>query len=113
MKDLPQASLYEVALVFIGSLHKYVCEGESMNPTLRGGEVVLVDREVPRVDIGDIVVVKHPVEQDSELIKRIQRINEHGHFFVVGDNLEDSNDSRHFGAVKREYIKGKVVARLG
>lgn len=111
MKDLPKASLYEIALVFLGSRHKYICEGTSMNPTLKDGETVLVDRAA-KIEIGDIVVAKHPIEQRSEVVKRIERINERGHYFLVGDNLEDSNDSRHFGAVTKEYIKGKVVARL-
>ncbi len=111
MKDLPNASFYEIALVFFGSRHKYVCEGKSMNPTLRDGEMVLVDRAA-KIEVGDIVVAKHPIEQTSEVVKRIERITERGHYFLVGDNLEDSNDSRHFGAVTREYIKGKVVARL-
>ncbi len=111
MKDLPEASLYELALVFLGSRYKYVCEGKSMNPTLKDGEVVLVDR-AGKIEVGDIVVAKHPIEQTSEVVKRIERITERGHYFLVGDNLEDSNDSRHFGAVTREYIKGKVVARL-
>lgn len=111
MNDLPKASFYEIALVFLGVRHKYICEGKSMNPTLKDGEVVLVDTEA-KIDVDDIVVAKHPVEQDSEVVKRVERINEHGHYFLVGDNLEDSNDSRHFGAVTREYIKGKVVARL-
>ena len=82
-----------------------------MNPTLQDGEAVLVDRTA-EIAVGDIVVAKHPVEQKSEVIKRVERINERGHYFLVGDNLEDSNDSRHFGAVTRDYIKGKVVARL-
>jgi nickel-type superoxide dismutase maturation protease len=111
MKDLPEASLYEIALVFLGYRHKYICEGKSMNPTLKDGEVVLVDRDA-EIEVGDIVVASHPFEQNSEVVKRVERINERGNYFLVGDNLEDSNDSRHFGAVTREYIKGKVVARL-
>jgi nickel-type superoxide dismutase maturation protease len=83
-----------------------------MNPTLKDGEVVLVDREAAKIEIGDIVVAKHPVEQTSEIVKRVERINERGHYFLIGDNLDDSNDSRHFGAVTKNYIKGKVVARL-
>lgn len=111
MKDLPEAGFYEIALVFLGSRHKYVCEGKSMNPTLKDGEVVLVDREA-EIEVGDIVVAKNPFEKNVEIVKRVERINEQGNYFLIGDNLEDSNDSRHFGAVAREYIKGKVVARL-
>ena len=91
----------------------HICEGKSMKPTLKDGEVVLVDREAENIEVGDIVVAKHPLEQTSEVVKRVELINERGHYFLVGDNLDDSNDSRHFGAVTREYIKGKVVARLG
>ncbi len=82
-----------------------------MFPTMKDGEEVLVDRNAP-VEVGDIVVAKHPIEQNTELVKRIERINERGHCFLVGDNPDDSNDSRHFGAVSLEYIKGKVIARL-
>ncbi|HVF29873.1 MAG TPA: nickel-type superoxide dismutase maturation protease [Pyrinomonadaceae bacterium] len=112
MKDIPRASFYEMTLVLLGSRHKYICEGTSMNPTLRDGEVVLVDREA-KIDVGDVVVAKHPIEQNSEVVKRVSKINERGHYYLVGDNLDDSVDSRDYGAVTREYIKGKVVARMG
>ena len=112
MNDLPAASYFEMALVFLGTRHKYICEGPSMNPTLKDGEVVLVDREA-EISVGDIVVAKHPIDQSGEIVKRVERINERGHYFLIGDNPDDSNDSRDFGAVTREYIKGKVVARMG
>ena len=84
-----------------------------MYPTLKNGEVVLVDKDAKVIEVGDIVLARHPIEQITDVIKRVQNINERGHYFLSGDNLEDSNDSRNFGAVTREYIKGKVVARLG
>jgi nickel-type superoxide dismutase maturation protease len=82
-----------------------------MNPTLRDGEIVLVDR-VAQIAVGDIVVAKHPIEQVTEVVKRIDHIDRHGNYFLRGDNPDDSNDSRHFGAVTRTYITGKVVARV-
>ena len=65
MENLPEADFYEIALVFFGRRHKYVCEGRSMNPTLRDGEVVLVDRRA-EIAVGDIVVARHPIEQTGE-----------------------------------------------
>lgn len=109
-QGLPKATFLDLALVFLGKRHKYVCDGPSMEPILNDGDVVLVERNAA-IEIGDIVVARHPVEQNSEVIKRVARINQRGHYYLVGDNLDDSNDSRHFGAVTREYIKGKVVAR--
>lgn len=113
MKDLPKAGFYEIGLVLLGSLHKYFCEGNSMYPTLKNGEGVLVDKSPKTIEVGDIVLARHPIEQITDVIKRVREINERGHYFLVGDNLEKSVDSRDYGAVTREYIKGKVVARLG
>ena len=109
--DLPKATFFDKAMVLLGSRFQYICEGTSMNPTLKDGEIVLVDRGAP-IEVGDIVVARHPIEQSTEVVKRVARINERGHYYLVGDNLDDSTDSRHYGAVTGEYIKGKVVARL-
>jgi nickel-type superoxide dismutase maturation protease len=111
INELPKATLYEMALVLLGSRHKYVCEGRSMNPTLKDGEVVLVDRAAA-IGVGDIVVARHPFE-NTEVVKRVARITDRGDYFLVGDNPDDSIDSRDYGAVTREYLKGKVVSRMG
>lgn len=111
MKELPEASIFDIGLIFLGKRFKYIVEGNSMSPLLKDGDKVLVDRNA-KIEVGDIVVAKHPVEQISEIMKRVEQINEHGDYFLVGDNLDESTDSRHYGAVTREYIKGKVIARL-
>jgi nickel-type superoxide dismutase maturation protease len=113
MKNLPKAGPYEIALIFLGYRFKYVCTGNSMYPTIKNGEIVLVDKDAEIIEVGDIVLAKHPAEMLSEIIKRVERIDERGHYFLVGDNSGNSIDSRTFGAVTREYIKGKVVSGLG
>jgi hypothetical protein len=36
-----------------------------------------------------------------------------GHIFVVGDNLERSEDSRQLGAIPLSYVQGKIVGGRG
>lgn len=81
-----------------------------MEPTFRPGSHVLVSRLAyvlvdPEVD--ELVVVKHP-KDSTPMIKRIKEISGKD-YFVVGDNLEQSTDSRHFGPIKKEHIVGRVI----
>jgi type IV secretory pathway protease TraF len=41
-------------------------------------------------------------------VKRITKID-NKMFFISGDNLNESTDSRHFGMIKRRDILGKVI----
>lgn len=56
---------------------------------------------------GDVVVLK----KEKLIIKRIDRIKDKK-FFVRGDNLKASTDSRNFGWIKREEIVGKVIYKI-
>ena len=99
-------------LLFLMRLRKAVrVNGDSMTPTLDDGDVVLVERNAD-TNIGDVVLAQHPYKQSVTMLKRIAAIDENGRFELRGDNASDSTDSRTFGSVSIEYIKGKAVCRL-
>ena len=80
-------------------------EGRSMLPTYRHGQYVIVLR-FAEIDDGDIVVFKLPTEEHY-FVKRVDHMvgNE---YYVLGDNADNSKDSRHYGLVSKEYIIGRV-----
>lgn len=77
-----------------------------MVPALEGGDVLIVWRA--RLKAGQIVVVRHG---DREVVKRIERL-ERDQAYIVGDNREESRDSRHYGKVSRSAILGVVMIVL-
>jgi nickel-type superoxide dismutase maturation protease len=111
MKNIPTAGVFQRLRFLFDHLVRYRIEGESMFPVLSSGDEVLVD-ENAKVGIGDVVIARHPFKESVEMAKRITAVDANGKFFLVGDNSEESTDSRSFGPVSLECIKGKVVARL-
>jgi len=83
-----------------------------MSPTLKDGEIVLVDPKAT-LSSGDIVLADHPYKKSVRILKRIDRIEENGHLFLIGDNVRESSDSRNFGPISARSILGKVVCQLG
>jgi nickel-type superoxide dismutase maturation protease len=89
---------------------RYRIEGDSMLPTLQHGEQVLI-QQTETYQINDIVVAQHPYKTSVILIKRISEINKKG-FYLLGDNLSDSTDSRSLGFFQLNDLLGKVVCKL-
>lgn len=112
MNDIRPAGLLQRLFLLFDLLVRYRIEGDSMLPVLRHGEEVLV-REKARIAVGDIVIARHPFKESVEMAKRITGIDANGKYFLVGDNSEESTDSRSFGPVPEGCILGKVVYRLG
>jgi signal peptidase I len=88
-----------------------------MMPTLMPGDWALAV-ERPRYRLGDVVVVEHPGRPGYEMVKRLlglpgQRVGERDlaadEFWVEGDRADTSTDSRHFGPVRGEHVKAKVL----
>jgi nickel-type superoxide dismutase maturation protease len=95
-------------------LGRFRVEDQSMEPTLRSGDYVLVNRWAYRSRspaAGEIVVLRNPEATGQFLIKRVMSGDPIAGFFVLGDNVAHSRDSRHFGMVPQHLILGRVRYR--
>ncbi|WP_030709805.1 nickel-type superoxide dismutase maturation protease [Streptomyces sp. NRRL F-2580] len=85
--------------------------GASMVPTLTNGDQVLV-RYGAAVRPGDVVVLRHPFQQDLLVIKRaVER--RPGGWWVLGDNpYNKTGDSTVYGPVPAELVLATAVLRF-
>jgi len=113
--DLAMANWRSVLLWLGRRRRRFRVTGNSMVPLLQPDEEVLVNLNAYRHTsprLGDIVVAEHPDRPGFRLIKRIVSINDHGHYFLEGDNRSESTDSRAFGSVSAAHIIGQVTSRF-
>jgi signal peptidase I len=92
---------------------RVIVRGESMLPALRAGERVLFDRlayVIERPRRGDIVLARHPSRPGFQIIKRVaeQEGLGPGEFWLLGDNADESTDSRTLGPFGREQIVARA-----
>ncbi len=122
-------------------------ENVSMQPTLKPGEFLLINRVAYRFgspSIGDIIVFHAPGQENTDYIKRVIGLPEDrvtvsdgivyvnnqplyepyiaesprytgtweipaDHYFVLGDNRNNSSDSHMWGFIPREDIVGRAL----
>ena len=103
-------------LLWLFRLRQRFCvTGFSMFPLLKPGEEVLVDTRAYRhclPEIDDLVVAEHPHHFGLKIIKRVAFVEENGDCFLLGENREESSDSRSFGFVSSQRIIGRVTSKL-
>ncbi|MFE7777805.1 nickel-type superoxide dismutase maturation protease [Streptomyces sp. NPDC057445] len=83
--------------------------GPSMYPTLVHGDQLLVHYAAV-LRAGDVAVLRHPLQQDLLIVKRLVERRDGG-WWVLGDNPHAEGDSRVFGTVPDELLLGRVRAR--
>ena len=102
----------------------FIVRGDSMSPTILSGDYVLVNKlayvfsEPQRGDVivtysrGGIRLVKRVAGLPGEEIKfdEVKNNIDPGEYFVLGDSMENSIDSRELGFIDRWDIKGKVFS---
>jgi phage repressor protein C with HTH and peptisase S24 domain len=90
-------------------LSKFRVYGHSMEPTIKNGQSVLVLSYLfikPRIK--DVIAFK---TENKVFIKRIAKY-QNNKYFLIGDNLKDSLDSRSLGFIEKKDIIGKVLKIL-
>ena len=84
-----------------------------MMPSLREGDIVffkIYKEKYSALKPGQIVIFNHPLK-NIICIKRISLVNQNN-IWVLGDNIEFSEDSNKFGLLNNEKIIGIVTSKL-
>jgi nickel-type superoxide dismutase maturation protease len=93
----------------VAPLFRVRVAGESMLPALREGDRLLV-RRTRRVRPGDIAVAADPRDGRRPMVKRVAALSADG-VTLLGDNPPASTDSRTFGPLPPDMVKGRAVYR--
>lgn len=110
-KEIAEAGWKERILFFIGRRRGFLVEGNSMLPTMKDGDVILINPKA-KLKQGDVVLANHPYKKSVKILKRVKEFTENGDLFLIGENTDESTDSRTFGAVPLKCLIGKVTCRL-
>jgi signal peptidase I len=103
----------------------YKIASGSMEPTVMKGDRVLADKTAYRrmpPKKGDVVVLVYPDDRSKKYIKRIEalpgdtiigadgttKVVPHGYVYLLGDNRNNSYDSRQFGFISLTDVIAKV-----
>src|SRR5437660_5162763 len=125
-------------------------QGIAMEPALKDGDRILVDKNTDKLKRGDIVVFYFPLDRSKSYIKRVvalpgetveirdgkvlingtnldepyvapenNRVMSNrevikvleNSFYVLGDNRDNSSDSRTWGMLQRRFIYGRFVSK--
>ncbi|MBZ9639684.1 nickel-type superoxide dismutase maturation protease [Streptomyces sp. PSKA30] len=106
MPELSEESEHRGALLPFGAAE---VTGPSMVPTLFHGDRLVV-RYGARIRPGDVVVLRHPFQQDLLVVKRATERREGG-WWVLGDNAYAGGDSTDYGTLPEELVLGRVRFR--
>ena len=113
-EPVPAAGLIDLLLFFCRRRLLLRIEGQSMLPTLHGGDRVLVkpfQGTLAELHPGMVVVSWHPSKPGIRLVKRLADCSVAG-LTLIGDNPSASTDSRQLGIIPAALLIGVVVGRL-
>lgn len=109
--ELRQANWIDRLLLLFGRRRAFRVDGESMMPAIRTGDAVLID-PAAKIALGDVVLARHPYRSSIKILKRVSAVGPDGALSLIGDNPDESTDSRTFGSISIDLVIGKAVCKL-
>ena len=85
-----------------------------MIPSICPGDIILyhpIEYWNSPIKEGSIVLIKHPLEETTTLIKRVINFEESG-IRVEGDNQDNSVDSKNFGLISKYNVVGIAYRKI-
>jgi type IV secretory pathway protease TraF len=76
-----------------------------MLPGLKPGQIIIAKTKIGKLKQRSIVIVEH---DNLEKIKRIKAIK-NNRIYLLGDNPQESVDSRQFGWLTSEQVIGEII----
>jgi signal peptidase I len=115
--------LFLLCALFVTSVSVVRVTSSSMEPSYCEDDLLLVLKNILFIAyrpngarVGDVCLFSSYKQVKSSFIKRVSRINRDNgmvfHYYVLGDNVAKSLDSRDFGAIPAGYVRGLVLIRL-
>lgn len=83
--------------------------GHSMEPGLRDGDWLVVDRAARRFSAGDVVVARDPRERDRLIVKRVGEVGTDSQLMLASDH--PAHASERIGPVPGNDVVGRAVVR--
>lgn len=102
-------ALWYLALEATSRISLAKISGDSMEPSLKEGDRVLLWR-TKHIIPGRLVSFLDPRDRSSKIIKRAKSVSPLG-VVAVGDNINSSTDSRHFGIVPYSDVSAAAIYR--
>ncbi len=97
--------ILSIAIVLGNWFGLVTVNGNSMAPTFSPNEKLLMTKWLGTIEVGEVIVFK---KEDEILIKRVT-VASSEYVFVMGDNLDNSTDSRSFGFIPISSIIGRIL----
>ena len=113
--SIPDMLVGQSLATLLTGLKTYKIPARGMEPALQIGDHVMVDIRVYRhrpPQVGEVIVFVHPSDPAIRMIKRVAEAPKGtagDALFVLGDDLENSSDSRQWGPVPLTAVRGKAL----